>query len=152
MSGLIKWFLQKFLGDSESMQAAILNLLAGLNIENNRVLKLIVGSVRAIVSDAELWQEIYDLVMGLVSDADSNKLGGVDVDDPVISEAIDKIWASPAATEMLLGAISSDDEAYRESRADAIGEEVGIDPVTIFAIISAAVQLFRWIRERRQNK
>lgn len=152
MSWAIKWAVEKFLGDSESLRVAILSLLDGLDVESNRILRLLVKGAKAIVSDADLWQEVYDLIMGLFDSDDGNKVGAIDMNDPAVTDAIDKIWDSPTATQMVCEAIASNDEAFQKSRADAIGEEVGIDPFTIIAIISAAAKILAWIRERRQNR
>ena len=152
MSWAIKWAIEKFLGDSESLRAAVLSLLAGLNVEDNKALRLLVKGATAIAGDVELWQEVYDLVMGLIDSDDDKVCATLDTNDPAIAVAIDKIWDSPTATQMVCEAIASDDETFQKSRADAIGEEVGIDPFTIIAIISAAAKILAWIRERRQNK
>ena len=125
-------------------------------IFQNAILAWLLRQLDVIISDSEATRGYILRIMAPLEDLaerTANKWDDAAVDGLVYVVKNDEAWAfAYAKIYMIYQAIvngDEDDQEFDLPGIEAEAEEVGLDPVTIIAIISAAIKVFTWWRNRR---
>ena len=131
--GFAGWVIKKFLpdfGDSIALRQWLKDKLALLgelaDHTETTADDILVDALEKVVNSDAAWTTLYMLISTLFEKSDEE-------------------------IEVLGNAEDAKADAAITAAADAIGEEVGIDPVTIISIIMMAIKAFKIFRERRGN-